>query len=160
MRLNKLNLLRYLNPFFLTEGGVFPMAYNPPIQAQAQSQTNPRQAHHLNLTNTAATTAGAPCLQSGIEADRSLPLRCECYPWCAPILPQPRGRRQPAASLSASGRVQVDETVAAIRLRARHHDPYEEWAKRTRRDALVWPLCFSRRSRLFNRFSSLHVAQW
>ncbi|KAI9465815.1 GLE1-like protein-domain-containing protein [Lactarius psammicola] len=41
-----------------------------------------------------------------------------------------------ASSLSASGRVQIDETVAAIRLRARHHDPYEEWAKRTRSDAL------------------------
>ncbi|KAH9067914.1 GLE1-like protein-domain-containing protein [Lactarius vividus] len=44
--------------------------------------------------------------------------------------------RQQAANLSASGRVQVDDTVAAIRLRARHHDPYEEWAKRTRKDAL------------------------
>ncbi|KAH9072957.1 GLE1-like protein-domain-containing protein [Lactarius deliciosus] len=44
--------------------------------------------------------------------------------------------RQQAANLSASARVQVDDTVAAIRLRARHHDPYEEWAKRTRKDAL------------------------
>jgi hypothetical protein len=154
VRLNEPNLLNNLNPLFFTEGGVFPMASNPPIQAQTQSQTNP-----LNLTNTTATTAGALCLQSGIEADRSLPLRRECYPACALVLPEPRGRRQQATSLSASGRVQVDETVAAIRLRARHHDPYEEWARRTRRDALVCPLCLSRRSRLFDRFSTLHVAQ-
>ncbi|KAI0277073.1 GLE1-like protein-domain-containing protein [Russula aff. rugulosa BPL654] len=35
----------------------------------------------------------------------------------------------------AVGHVQINDTVAAIRLRTRHHDPYEEWAKRTRRDA-------------------------
>ncbi|KAF7314635.1 hypothetical protein MKEN_00937200 [Mycena kentingensis (nom. inval.)] len=29
----------------------------------------------------------------------------------------------------------VDETIAAIRLRTRHHDPYEEWEKQTRKDA-------------------------
>ena len=37
--------------------------------------------------------------------------------------------------------------MAAIRLRTRHHDPYEEWARRTRRDAFVCPFpgrtCFS-----------------
>ena len=48
------------------------------LPIQAQSQTNPRQARHLNLTNTTATIAGAPCLQSGIEAVRLLPLRREC----------------------------------------------------------------------------------
>ncbi|KAF9527169.1 GLE1-like protein-domain-containing protein [Crepidotus variabilis] len=31
--------------------------------------------------------------------------------------------------------LQNQETVAAIRLRARYHDPYEEWEKQTRRDA-------------------------
>ncbi|KIM76818.1 hypothetical protein PILCRDRAFT_826026 [Piloderma croceum F 1598] len=30
---------------------------------------------------------------------------------------------------------QVEETVAAIRLHAKHHDPYEDWEKQTRRDA-------------------------
>lgn len=44
--------------------------------------------------------------------------------------------RQQAAGLSTSRRAQIDDTVAAIRLRARHHDPYEEWEKRTRNDAL------------------------
>ncbi|KAJ7069482.1 GLE1-like protein-domain-containing protein [Mycena amicta] len=29
----------------------------------------------------------------------------------------------------------VEETIAAIRLRTRHHDPYEEWEKQTRKDA-------------------------
>ncbi|KAH7915537.1 GLE1-like protein-domain-containing protein [Hygrophoropsis aurantiaca] len=29
----------------------------------------------------------------------------------------------------------VQDTVAAIRLRTRHHDPYEEWEKQTRKDA-------------------------
>jgi nucleoporin GLE1 len=31
----------------------------------------------------------------------------------------------------------IDETIASIRLRTRHHDPYEEWEKQTRKDALV-----------------------
>ncbi|KAJ7851654.1 GLE1-like protein-domain-containing protein [Mycena olivaceomarginata] len=29
----------------------------------------------------------------------------------------------------------IEDTVAAIRLRTRHHDPYEEWEKQTRKDA-------------------------
>ncbi|KAF8444009.1 GLE1-like protein-domain-containing protein [Boletus edulis BED1] len=37
---------------------------------------------------------------------------------------------------SPSERRHVEETVAAIRLRTRHHDPYEEWEKQTRKDAL------------------------
>lgn len=41
----------------------------------------------------------------------------------------------------ASGHAQINDTVAAIRLRTRHHDPYEEWAKRTRRDAFVCFMC-------------------
>jgi nucleoporin GLE1 len=32
---------------------------------------------------------------------------------------------------------QVEETVAAIRLHVKHHDPYEDWEKQTRRDAFV-----------------------
>ena len=31
----------------------------------------------------------------------------------------------------------LEETVAAIRLHTRHHDPYEEWERDTKRDALV-----------------------
>jgi len=31
----------------------------------------------------------------------------------------------------------VEDTVAAIRLRTRHHDPYEEWEQQTRKDAFV-----------------------
>ncbi|KAJ6611409.1 GLE1-like protein-domain-containing protein [Mycena sp. CBHHK59/15] len=29
----------------------------------------------------------------------------------------------------------IEDTIAAIRLRTRHHDPYEEWEKQTRKDA-------------------------
>jgi nucleoporin GLE1 len=31
----------------------------------------------------------------------------------------------------------IDETIASIRLRTRYNDPYEEWEKQTRKDALV-----------------------
>jgi nucleoporin GLE1 len=31
----------------------------------------------------------------------------------------------------------IDETIASIRLRTRYQDPYEEWEKQTRKDALV-----------------------
>jgi hypothetical protein len=46
----------------------------------------------------------------------------------------------PSTSGHAFGQVQINDTVAAIRLRTRHHDPYEEWAKRTRTDAFVCSL--------------------
>ncbi|KAI9566073.1 GLE1-like protein-domain-containing protein [Boletus coccyginus] len=42
-------------------------------------------------------------------------------------------RREPR---SPAERRHVEETVAAIRLRTRYHDPYEEWEKQTRKDAL------------------------
>ena len=31
----------------------------------------------------------------------------------------------------------IDETIASIRFRTRYRDPYEEWEKQTRKDALV-----------------------
>ncbi|KAG9220039.1 hypothetical protein CCMSSC00406_0007899 [Pleurotus cornucopiae] len=48
--------------------------------------------------------------------------------------PRPSAARN---SLSSSERRYVDETISAIRLRTRHHDPYEEWEKDTRRDAFL-----------------------
>ncbi|KAJ3554600.1 hypothetical protein NP233_g12387 [Leucocoprinus birnbaumii] len=32
---------------------------------------------------------------------------------------------------------ELEETIASIRLRTRHHDPYEEWEKQTRKDAFI-----------------------
>ncbi|KAF8882102.1 GLE1-like protein-domain-containing protein [Infundibulicybe gibba] len=46
---------------------------------------------------------------------------------------QPRRPRHSAQSIVE--RRQIDDTIAAIRLRTRHHDPYEEWEKATRKDA-------------------------
>ncbi|KAG6845684.1 hypothetical protein H0H87_004945 [Tephrocybe sp. NHM501043] len=43
----------------------------------------------------------------------------------------------------------VEETVAAIRLRTRHHDPYEDWERQTRVDAFVRLAFFSTRQTLF-----------
>ncbi|KAI0049374.1 hypothetical protein FA95DRAFT_898238 [Auriscalpium vulgare] len=37
--------------------------------------------------------------------------------------------------MTSSQRHYVEDTVAAIRLRTRHHDPYEEWERKTRKDA-------------------------
>jgi len=45
-----------------------------------------------------------------------------------------RPKRQPR---SPGERRHVEDTVAAIRLRTRHHDPYEEWEQQTRKDAFV-----------------------
>ncbi|KAH7890468.1 GLE1-like protein-domain-containing protein [Phlebopus sp. FC_14] len=50
-----------------------------------------------------------------------------------PALSPPRPKRLPR---SAAERRYMEETIAAIRLRARHYDPYEEWEKQTRKDAL------------------------
>lgn len=32
---------------------------------------------------------------------------------------------------------EIEETIASIRLRTRHYDPYEEWEKEARKDAFV-----------------------
>jgi hypothetical protein len=45
-----------------------------------------------------------------------------------------RPKREPR---SPAEQRHVEDTVAAIRLRTRHHDPYEEWEKQTRKDAFV-----------------------
>lgn len=47
-----------------------------------------------------------------------------------PILPQLRHDTRGPSELRT-----IEETIAAIRLRTRHHDPYEEWEKQTRKDA-------------------------
>lgn len=83
------------------------MASNPPVQTRVRSQKSPRQARHLKLTNTAAATPGArlsPRRGSGIEADRSLPLRRECYLECALVPPEHEAdasRRQVSLPLGA-----------------------------------------------------------
>ncbi|KAI0266360.1 GLE1-like protein-domain-containing protein [Gloeopeniophorella convolvens] len=48
---------------------------------------------------------------------------------------QPSTSQSQSSNLSPSQRRYMEDTVAAIRLRTRHQDPYEEWAKRTRKDA-------------------------
>ncbi|KAG1853314.1 GLE1-like protein-domain-containing protein [Suillus tomentosus] len=46
--------------------------------------------------------------------------------------PPPRTKREPR---SPAEQRHAEDTVAAIRLRTRYHDPYEEWEKQTRKDA-------------------------
>jgi len=53
--------------------------------------------------------------------------------WCGVY----SGPRRALVARSPSEKRHVEETVASIRLRARYHDPYEEWEKQTRRDAFV-----------------------
>ncbi|KAG6887291.1 hypothetical protein C0995_016371 [Termitomyces sp. Mi166 len=48
---------------------------------------------------------------------------------------QARFRRPAHDVRNLEERRKVEETVAAIRLRTRHHDPYEDWERQTRRDA-------------------------
>ncbi|KAJ6508342.1 GLE1-like protein-domain-containing protein [Mycena sanguinolenta] len=43
--------------------------------------------------------------------------------------------KSPLRIKGAAERQHIEDTVAAIRLRTRHHDPYEEWEKQTRKDA-------------------------
>ncbi|KAJ7716807.1 GLE1-like protein-domain-containing protein [Mycena maculata] len=49
-------------------------------------------------------------------------------------VPQPQITPRAKIKTTAEQR-RVEDTVAAIRLRTRHHDPYEEWEKQTRKDA-------------------------
>ncbi|KAJ7022753.1 GLE1-like protein-domain-containing protein [Mycena alexandri] len=49
-------------------------------------------------------------------------------------VPQPPTKPRVKIKTTAEQR-HIEDTVAAIRLRTRHNDPYEEWEKQTRRDA-------------------------
>ncbi|KAJ7080508.1 GLE1-like protein-domain-containing protein [Mycena epipterygia] len=49
-------------------------------------------------------------------------------------VPQPSIKPRAKIKTTAEQR-HIEDTVAAIRLRTRHHDPYEEWEKQTRKDA-------------------------
>ena len=133
---------------FLLDDGVSPMVYNPRrIQALAQRRTTRKQTHRQNPMNTAVVPAGAHAYLLGQLEEPAIHLhrlRRECYPSYTLYLFLLKMNRRLAGTLSASGHafghVQINDTVAAIRLRTRHHDPYEEWAKRTRRDAFVCSL--------------------
>ncbi|ESK91667.1 poly + mrna-nucleus export-related protein [Moniliophthora roreri MCA 2997] len=57
-----------------------------------------------------------------------------CYASESEVPPEPKS---PRLSLrSAKEQRYVEDTVAAIRLRTRHHDPYEEWEREMRKDSL------------------------
>ncbi|KAJ7143550.1 GLE1-like protein-domain-containing protein [Mycena crocata] len=49
-------------------------------------------------------------------------------------VPQPPIKPRAKIKTTAEQR-HIEDTIAAIRLRTRHHDPYEEWEKQTRKDA-------------------------
>ncbi|KAJ6504636.1 GLE1-like protein-domain-containing protein [Mycena vitilis] len=64
----------------------------------------------------------------GAESDDSF-----CYASESEV-PQPPIKPRVKIKTTAEQR-EVEDTVAAIRLRTRYHDPYEEWEKQTRKDA-------------------------
>jgi hypothetical protein len=105
-----------------------------------------KRIHCLNLMNIAVAPAEAHAYLLGQLEEPAIHLhrlRRECYPLYTHFILLKMNRRL-AGTLSTSGHAightQINDTVAAIRLRTRHHDPYEEWAKRTRRDAFVCSL--------------------
>ncbi|EGN94491.1 hypothetical protein SERLA73DRAFT_96644 [Serpula lacrymans var. lacrymans S7.3] len=59
--------------------------------------------------------------------------------------PPPKPSREPR---DPAEQRYIEETVAAIRLRTRHYDPYEEWEKQTRKDAFRTARKEQTRSRL------------
>jgi hypothetical protein len=62
-----------------------------------------------------------------------------------------RPKREPR---SPAEQRHAEDTVAAIRLRTRYHDPYEEWEKQTRKDAFVRSYQFLLRSLPFDNLSN------
>ncbi|KAJ7274167.1 GLE1-like protein-domain-containing protein [Mycena rebaudengoi] len=65
---------------------------------------------------------------SGSDSDDSF-----CYASESEVPPPPIKKR--AKIKTTAEQRHIEDTVAAIRLRTRHHDPYEEWEKQTRKDA-------------------------
>jgi hypothetical protein len=125
------------------------MVYNPRrIQPRAQTRTTRIRIHRLNLMNTAVAPAGDHAYLLGQLEEPAIhlhrPHRECCALYASFFISLLKMNRRLAGTLSTSGHavghVQINDTVAAIRLRTRHHDPYEEWAKRTRIDAFVCPL--------------------
>ncbi|KAF5390965.1 hypothetical protein D9757_004010 [Collybiopsis confluens] len=58
-----------------------------------------------------------------------------CYESESEIPPRPSKTRRPPLR-SSREQTHIDDTIAAIRLRTRHHDPYEEWEREMKRDSL------------------------
>ncbi|KAJ4478657.1 GLE1-like protein-domain-containing protein [Lentinula edodes] len=58
-----------------------------------------------------------------------------CYGSESEIPPLPSKQRK-FSSRPSREQNQIDDTIAAIRLRTRHHDPYEEWEKDMKKDSL------------------------
>ncbi|KDQ53897.1 hypothetical protein JAAARDRAFT_197006 [Jaapia argillacea MUCL 33604] len=59
--------------------------------------------------------------------------------------------RRPARGRSAAEQRYIEDTIASIRLRTRHKDPYEEWQKQLKHDSL---LSLARRLHVENKLPS------
>lgn len=71
--------------------------------------------------------------ESELSSPSSLSSDSFCYESESQVPPPlPRPKREPR---SPAEQRHAEDTVAAIRLRTRYHDPYEEWEKQTRKDA-------------------------
>ncbi|KAJ8073903.1 Nuclear pore complex nucleoporin component [Marasmius tenuissimus] len=59
-----------------------------------------------------------------------------CYGSESEVPPPPPRTQLSASSRTTKEQRYVEDTIAAIRLRARHYDPYEEWEKEMRKESL------------------------
>nr|GAT49335.1 predicted protein [Mycena chlorophos] len=100
-----------------------PRSLSPsPVRQQARP-TKGRSTYGLSLIESSDSDASQDDDEGNLvyESESDEPER--------PVpVPPPRAKPTPEQR-------QIEETLAAIRLRTRHHDPYEEWEKQTRKDA-------------------------
>ncbi|KAF7298730.1 hypothetical protein MIND_00820500 [Mycena indigotica] len=103
-----------------------PRSLSPSPVRRDPRESKGRSTYGLNLVNYSDSDDSSDSLE---DTDSTSDSEVEAPP--EPPL-SPSHKLRPKATPEQR---HVAETIAAIRLRTRHHDPYEEWEKQTRKDA-------------------------
>ncbi|VDC00507.1 unnamed protein product [Peniophora sp. CBMAI 1063] len=92
----------------------------------------PRRSSTYGLYSSSSESESSPSDDDASDASSSSETRGALKEEYADVLDASLSRRE---DLTPAERAQIEETVAAIRLRAQHKDPYEEWERQARKDA-------------------------
>ncbi|KIK57362.1 hypothetical protein GYMLUDRAFT_229237 [Collybiopsis luxurians FD-317 M1] len=99
----------------------------------------PRRPSTFGLDSSSESDSDSDETQPDSESEGSLPDFSDSDSFCydsdtePPPLPS---KPQRTSSRSVREQSHIDDTIAAIRLRTRHHDPYEEWEREMKKDSL------------------------
>ncbi|KAF9458130.1 GLE1-like protein-domain-containing protein [Collybia nuda] len=101
------------------------------LQSGSEDSDYDSDSNSNSYSSSDSDSACSPSSGASTSASSSTDSFCYASDSDVPI-PPPNPRRR---SQNPAEQQYIEETVAAIRLRTRHNDPYEEWEKQTRKDA-------------------------